>query len=206
MVSATTDGLCQALGMAEGAGQVHRTTTTDLWMMPTGRSKTMASQHLSPSKLKWLIDALRDRFEVIVLDTGPILESLEAPLAVSAADRTVVVTTTGAKLGDIRAALARLGQIGANCQGLVLNRAAATDCRYAAALNTRTNEWAQRLSLRTTSQQAPSVRAASKKDDQHSSDPSDQKDKPRLCLTKPPIEQMPYQPMHDEDEERRRAA
>ena len=199
-------GLCQALGMAEGAGQVHHTTTTNLWMMPTGRPKTMASQHLSPSKLKWLIDALRDRFEVIVLDTGPILESLEAPIAVSAADRTVLVTTTGAKLGDIRAALARLEQIDAYCQGLVLNRAAAVDCRYAAALNTRTNEWTQRLSLRTTSQPAPSVRAASKKNDQHSSDPSDQEDKPRLRLTKPPVEQMPDQPMHDDDEQRRRAA
>ena len=199
------NGLCQALGMVEGAGQVHRTTTANLWMMPTGRPKTMMPQQLSPSKLDLLIDALRDRFEVIVLDTGPILESLEAPVAVAAADRTVVVTATGGKLGDVRAALARLEQIDAYCHGLVLNKAAAADCRYAAALNARTIEWAKRLSLRTTSDRIPTVKASSKKEDQHSSDPPDQEEKPSLRLTQPLTEQMPDNPRHD-DEERRRAA
>ncbi len=199
------NGLCQALGMAEGAGKVHRTTTANLWMMPTGRPKTMAPQQLSPSKLNWLIDALRDRFEVIVLDTGPILESLEAPIAVGVADRTVVVTSTGSKLGDIRAALARLEQIGVYCQGLVLNKAAAADCRYAAALNARTNEWAERLSLRTTSERIATVKESAKNDDQQASDPPDQKDEPRLRLTQPPIEQTPDHLMHDDEEERRAA-
>jgi len=205
------NGLCQALGMVEGPGQVHRTTTVNLWMMPTGRSKTMPPQQLSPSKLNSLIDTLRDRFEVIVLDTGPILESLEAPVAVGAADRTVVVTSTGSKMGDIRAALARLVEIDAYCQGLVLNRAVAADCRYAAALNARTNEWAEHLSLRTTTQRMSSVSAASNEDDQQSSEPSDQDGEPRLRLTKPPIEEMPDESMKDDekmqdDENRRRAA
>lgn len=203
----TKNGLCQALGMAEGAGQVHRTMTSNLWVLPTGRPKDMAPRQLSPSKLKWLIDALRARFEVIVLDTGPILESLEAPVAVGAADQTVLVTARGCKLGDVRAALARLRQLHANCQGLVLNQAASVDCRHAAALNSRTNAWAERPSLQAVSEQPSSAAASAKKDGPKSSGPHphDQGPKPRLRLTPSPLEQVKDQAVED-DRQRKRAA
>ncbi|MEE9130363.1 MAG: AAA family ATPase [Phycisphaerales bacterium] len=201
----TKNGLCQALGMAEGARQVHRTTTSNLWVLPTGRPQDMAPRQLSPPKLKWLIDALRAKFEVIVLDTGPILESLEAPVAVGAADRTVLVTARGRKLGDVRAALARLRQLHANCQGLVLNQATSVDCRHAAALNSRTNAWAERPSLQAVSEQPSSAPASAKKDGPHSSSPHDQKPKPRLRLTPSPIEQV-KDPAVEDDRRRRRVA
>ncbi len=201
----TKNGLCQALGMAEGAGQVHRTMTSNLWVLPTGRPKDMAPRQLSPSKLKWLIDALRARFEVIVLDTGPILESLEAPVAVGAADQTVLVIARGRKLGDVRAALARLRQLHANCQGLVLNQAASVDCKHAAALNSRTNAWAERPSLQAVSEQPSSVPASAKKDGPKSSSPHDQGPKPRLRLTPSPIEQV-KDPAVEDDRQRKRAA
>ena len=201
----TKNGLCQALGMAEGAGQVHRTMTSNLWVLPTGRPKDMAPRQLSPSKLKWLIDALRARFEVIVLDTGPILESLEAPVAVGAADQIVLVTARGCKLGDVRAALARLRQLHANCQGLVLNQAASVDCKHAAAFNSRTNAWAERPSLQAVSEQRSSAAASAKKDGPKSSSPHDQGPKPRLRLTPSPIEQVKDQAVED-DRQRKRAA
>ena len=201
----TKNGLCQALGMAEGAGQVHRTTTANLWVLPTGRSKDMAPRQLSPSKLKWLIDALRARFEVIVLDTGPILESLEAPVAVGAADQTVLVTARGCKLGDVRAALARLRQLHAPCQGLVLNQAASVDCRHAAALNSRTNAWAERPSLQAVREQPSSVPVSAKKDGRESSSPHDQKPEPRLRLTPSSLVQV-KDPAVEDDRQRRRAA
>ncbi len=199
------NGLCQALGMATGAGQVHRTTTSNLWVLPTGRPKDMAPRQLSPSKLKWLIDALRARFEVIVLDTGPILESLEAPVAVGAADQTVLVIARGRKLRDVQAALARLRQLRAPCQGLVLNQAASVDCRHAAALNSRTNAWAERPSLQAVSEQPSSVPASAKRDGSESSSPHDQTPEPRLRLTPSSIEQV-KDPAVEDDRQRRRAA
>ena len=201
----TKNGLCQALGMAEGAGQVHRTTTSNLWVLPTGQPKDTPPRQLSPSKLKWLIDALRARFEVIVLDTGPILESLEAPVAVGAADQTVLVTARGRKLGDVQAALARLRQLHVNCQGLVLNQAASVDCRHAAALNSRTNAWAERFSLQAASEQPSSVPASANKDGPPSSSPHDQEPKPRLRLTPSPVEQV-KDPAVEDDRRRKRAA
>ena len=202
----TKNGLCQALSMAEGAGQVHRTMTSNLWVLPTGRPKDMRPRQLSPSKLKWLIDALRARFEVIVLDTGPILESLEAPVAVGAADQTVLITARGRKLDDVRAALARLRQLHATCQGLVLNQAAPVDCTHAAALNSRTNAWAERPSLQAVSEQPSSAPASAKRDGPQSSSPHDQgPKKPRLRLTPSPLEQV-KDPAVEDDRQRKRAA
>lgn len=199
------NGLCQALGMAEGAGQVHRTTTSNLWVLPTGRPKDTAPRQLSPAKVKWLIEALRARFEVIVLDTGPILESLEAPVAVGAADQTVLVTARGRSLRDVRAALARLRQLHADCQGLVLNQAASVDCRHAAALSSRTNAWADQPSFQAVSEQPSSAPASAEKYDPSSSSPHDQEHEPRLRLTPSPIEPV-KDPAVEDDRRRKRAA
>jgi uncharacterized protein involved in exopolysaccharide biosynthesis/Mrp family chromosome partitioning ATPase len=203
----TKNGLCQALGMTEGAGQVHRTMTSNLWVLPTGRPKDMSPRQLSPSKLKWLIDALRARFEVIVLDTGPILESLEALVAVGAADQTVLVIARGRKLGDVRTALARLRQLHVYCQGLVLNQAASVDCTHAAALNSRTNAWAEQPSLQAVSEQPFSAPASAEKDgpQPQSAGPHDQGPEPRLRLIPSPTEQV-KDPAVEDDRQRKRAA
>lgn len=138
-------GVCNAMGLVEGSGQIHSTTTAKLWVMPAGAYKGLDPRSISPQKFRWLISALRKQFEIIIIDTGPVLESLEAAIATAASDQTILVASRGRKSRDVKAALARLAQLQVRCGGLVFNRAAMSDCIYAAAMTSRTKAWSERL-------------------------------------------------------------
>ncbi len=120
-------GLCEAIGPHNEGGQVHQTRQENLWVMPIGSADNIDSEDLSRNQLIWLLDALRNRFDAILIDTGPILNSIEACLVAAVADRAVLVVGRSQSATKIRATLARLEQVGAKCAGIVFNRADSTD-------------------------------------------------------------------------------
>lgn len=120
-------GLCESIGPVDGEGQVHRTSQDELWAMPVGAAGGMTAEDLSRTRLIHLLDVLRDRFEAIVIDTGPIRSSIEACLVSAVADRVVMVCARNQTSDRLRTALDRLAQVGARCAGIVFNRALAAD-------------------------------------------------------------------------------
>jgi Mrp family chromosome partitioning ATPase len=120
-------GMWSAIGPDGASAQVHRTRHENLWAMPAGAAHGASPQLLSRDKLMWLLDALRNRFDAIVIDTGPLLTSIEACLVCAIADRVVVVVDRNQRIDHVRKTIDRLEWIGANCAGVVFNRAGVSD-------------------------------------------------------------------------------
>jgi uncharacterized protein involved in exopolysaccharide biosynthesis len=77
-----------------------------------------------------VLDALasaRRRFDVIIIDCGPVTESPEACLIAGVADRAVLMVNRHRRSGEVRNALAQLERFGAQIAGLLLNRAGVED-------------------------------------------------------------------------------
>ena len=93
-----------AIGPAASSGrggQIHPTPTENMWAMPIGGEHGLDPECLSSSKLIALLDTLRRRFDVVIVDTGPVLTSVEACLVAAVSDRMLMVVNRGQKLGRI---------------------------------------------------------------------------------------------------------
>lgn len=140
-------GLCQALKADSLNGEVHATRVTNLWAIPVGFAPptgtsppgtapagksdlahtTMQPEHIAQGDLRRVLDMAREQFDTVIVDTGPILGSLEANLVAPMSDRVVLVVSRGQGTRAVRSALERLSRLGATCGGLVFNRAHLTD-------------------------------------------------------------------------------
>src|SRR5213078_1357087 len=67
------------------------------------------------------------KYDAVILDTGPIMGSLEANVVAPASDGVVLVVPRGQTAKSVRASIQRLRRLGANCSGLIFNRAATHD-------------------------------------------------------------------------------
>ena len=76
-----------------------------------------------------LLEALRSRFDAIIIDTGPVITSIEACLVSGLSDRVIMVVNRNQRLASIRSSLARLKSVEATCAGMVFNRADKADFR-----------------------------------------------------------------------------
>jgi succinoglycan biosynthesis transport protein ExoP len=138
-------GLCEAIGPGDRSGQVHQTGQENLWAMPIGSARGLDPEDLSRDKLVWLLDALRTRFDAIIIDTGPIMTSVEACLISAVSDRVIMTVGRNQNANLIRSAIVRLDQVGAEATGIVFNRADASDFKQFDARSQRTPARAARL-------------------------------------------------------------
>ncbi len=100
-----------------------------LHAIPSGSTSDFAPEHMSPSKFTRLINQLRSRFDTILIDTGPLLGSIEADLAAAASDSTVLVVARGQSYSAAQECFRRLREVRRPCAGYVFNRASASDFR-----------------------------------------------------------------------------
>jgi Mrp family chromosome partitioning ATPase len=88
------------------------------------------SGYLSPAAFRRLLDQARGSFDMVLIDTGPILGSIEATVATAAADGTVLVVSRGGFAGEVRRAASELDASGANVLGVIFNRAKTGDILF----------------------------------------------------------------------------
>ncbi len=120
-------GLGDLVGKAALNGEVHQTRVPNLWAIPAGSNQDFSPEKLSAADFDHLLEQLRGRFDRVIIDTGPILGSLEAGLVCPLADRVVLIVSAGQNPKLVQAALRRLQQLGAECAGMVFNRARRDD-------------------------------------------------------------------------------
>ncbi len=108
---------------------IHPTSTPTLFALPIGTQKDREPERLGGDRLAHLLELARERFDIVLIDTGPLLGSLDASLAASASDQVILAVASGQRLGLIRAALSRLDALHASCAGLVFNRASWSDLK-----------------------------------------------------------------------------
>jgi Mrp family chromosome partitioning ATPase len=78
-----------------------------------------------------ILDSLRERFDVVLMDSPPALVVTDASVLGMLADGLVIVARAGkTRMGELRAAITELAQTGRPIAGLMLNRVSQRDSGY----------------------------------------------------------------------------
>lgn len=125
-------GLSDAVLHNHVNGEVHATEVPGLMVVPAGVSRDVDDGTLSRTRLQRIFDPLRTQYEAIVVDTGPVLGSLEANILCGIADGVLVTVSRGQNAKLVEAAIERVRWLGADCVGLVFNRASTRDLERSA--------------------------------------------------------------------------
>ncbi len=106
---------------------IRTTEITDVAILPVGAGGALHASTLSPNALRRIIAEAKKHFDTILIDTGPILGSIEASLVATVADGIVLTVARGQQRQLIDKSLRHLMSIGAKICGVVFNRAQARD-------------------------------------------------------------------------------
>lgn len=98
-----------------------------LSILPIGGADSSHAPMLSPNMIRRILNDARSRYDVVVVDTGPVPDSVEASLVAAEADDVVLVVSSSTQRKMSEAALDHLFEVGASVQGVVFNRANDTD-------------------------------------------------------------------------------
>jgi Mrp family chromosome partitioning ATPase len=121
-------GVAQHLATASPIdGLLSRVDDHPFAVLPAGQPGPDFAASLDTARIRAILAAQRGQFDVIIIDTGPILGSLEAGAVVGATDACLMVVGRGQKSALVQAALARITALGGKSLGLVFNRASSMD-------------------------------------------------------------------------------
>ena len=120
-------GLLDALDGEDFDHCVAQTSSKGLSILPIGGANAYDMSRLSPSAVRRVVDMARQRFDVILLDAGPIPSTVETSIVAAEADDVVLVVSRGDQKPLAESAISFLESIGAHIAGVVFNRAAAGD-------------------------------------------------------------------------------
>lgn len=115
-------GLSEILrGEAEIADAVQPTDLSRLWLMSAGQGDAHALQALAQDGAGKLFEPLKEQFDFIVLDAGPLLPVADALLLCPHVDAVLLAVRSGmSRLPFVRAAQQRLAALAAPLRGAVL--------------------------------------------------------------------------------------
>ncbi len=99
----------------------------NLSILPIGSALPSQAGDLSPAAVTKLLAKARDEYDTILVDTGPVLGSLESAMVSAQADKTIVIVSRGDQKPIITKSLAHLRSIGAKIAGVVFNHADSVD-------------------------------------------------------------------------------
>ncbi len=129
----TVPGLTDAIVAGHLNGEVRPGPRDGVSVLAAGVAPGFDAEMISPLAIEKLVDACRINYDVILIDTGPILGSLEANLAARVSDGVVMVISRGQSAKLVRSSLARVEQLGSRCLGMVFNKVKSADFHQSAA-------------------------------------------------------------------------
>jgi polysaccharide biosynthesis transport protein len=119
------------LGEEDVAGCVHATPIDNLWLMPRGQFNERATDNLGTSRMSQLLEEMREQYDVIIIDTPPVLVAADAAAISALADGVLLVVRAGKTPRDAaRRTMQQLQAVGANVVGFVLNDPDTIASRY----------------------------------------------------------------------------
>jgi polysaccharide biosynthesis transport protein len=98
-----------------------------LSILPLGAATPDDISRVAPAALRRVLDQVRERYDVVLLDTGPVPGSLEASVLSAAVDGVVMVVSRGEDRPAAERSIQHLLRIGARISGIVFNRAMQRD-------------------------------------------------------------------------------
>ncbi len=108
---------------------VVHTKINNLDVMPLGRTKAHHGARMSPAAIRAMLAHAKEQYDMVLVDTGPVLGSLESALLASQADGVLMVVARGESRNLSGRAADYLASVGAHLEGVVFNRATERDMR-----------------------------------------------------------------------------
>ena len=125
--SRSDHGVVDVLGGQALDRCVIQTESENLYFLPLGAATPQYVAALSPTRVRELLDQARARFDVVLIDTGPVPGSIEASMLAAEADQVILVVARGELRSANERALDYLLSVGADVAGVVFNRAKDAD-------------------------------------------------------------------------------
>jgi capsular exopolysaccharide synthesis family protein len=95
---------------------------SNLWMLPSGQPPPNPAELLSGMRAQQIFSTLRELFDLVLIDSPPVLPVTDAVVLSKIVDATVLVVAAGqTSRGDLQRAAEKLGQVNAHITGIVLN-------------------------------------------------------------------------------------
>jgi capsular exopolysaccharide synthesis family protein len=129
------EGLNEALQEGTIRGRV-RKTDAGLYVLTAGVAGATDAPAMSPAAVRAVLEEARRHFHVILLDTGPVLGSIEAAVLAQEADGAVMVIARGQQRSLVQKAMRRLRSLGTPVLGFVFNRAKPQDFQQSVCTST----------------------------------------------------------------------
>jgi len=124
-------GLCEALEHVTARGLVKKT-PQGLRLLTAGKIDRFGGWTLSASAASSIIAEIRRYYDVVLIDTGPVLGSVEASLIAPEVDGVILTISRGQQRTLVDRAMGHLASLGVKPAGFVFNRARMADFRRAA--------------------------------------------------------------------------
>jgi succinoglycan biosynthesis transport protein ExoP len=102
----------------------------NLTFLPAGNAdESLGEIDLAAEPLRKLLDNARSRFDIVLIDTGPVLSSLQNPVIAQVADFVILTVSQGQQQPLVERSLRMLQSVGIRVSGFVFNRASSSDYR-----------------------------------------------------------------------------
>jgi capsular exopolysaccharide synthesis family protein len=94
----------------------------NLWLLGSGELPPNPAELLNGRRIQEVFAALRELFDLVLIDSPPVLPVTDSVLLAKDADATLLIVAAGqTSRGDLQRAAEKLGQVNAKVVGLVLN-------------------------------------------------------------------------------------
>jgi succinoglycan biosynthesis transport protein ExoP len=128
---ARAPSLADRLGeTAEVAELIQETEFPGLSILPAGYGDDLRVSKLSPKSVDALLTPLKDKFDTILIDTGPILGSVEAAFISPQADGVLLVVGRGQFKPLIKKAIDQINAVDGTIAATIFNRASMHEIRH----------------------------------------------------------------------------
>ena len=121
-------GLREIIRNGEVSDEIHELGHPNLSLLSVGFDRRISAANLSPRLMSRVLDAVRDDYDLVIIDSGPITASIEAIPVASASDGVVLTLRRGRSRGRLSECISDVRSVGADYLGLVLNYANKSDC------------------------------------------------------------------------------
>ena len=101
----------------------------NLFMIPMGINEAIHAENMSLDAAKQILGSLREQFDIVIIDTGPLSGSVESTPLASAVDGVVLTLRKGRSRVPLRRCVEELRALGAPYFGVILNYADRADYR-----------------------------------------------------------------------------
>lgn len=125
-------GLSHVLsGQAPVGEAIYATNVENLYLLPTGIFPVNPAELLGNERFKKLIEALRNTFDCVIVDTPPVGRVIDAAVVAKQCDGTIFVLSAGeSNRKEVKSSIEQMQLANKNVLGVVLNKYETTDKSY----------------------------------------------------------------------------